>query len=229
MRESDTVARLGGDEFTVILPQLADAAAAERIAQGIITRLGEVFSVRGESIDLSASIGITYFPSDAGNVDGLLKNADQAMYVAKREGRNRVAFLHRHAAGGGAARACGSSTTCAARWTPAQFRLYFQPIVDLATQRICGAEALLRWQHPRRGLVAPAEFIPLAEDTGLIIAHRRLGAFAKRRAGPSAGPRGLDGRAHGERQQFAGAVPRARHCCWHGRIPRDAAACRAAT
>jgi len=184
VRESDTVARLGGDEFTVILPMLADAAPAELSAQNIITRLGEAFTIRGESIVLSASIGITYFPSDAKTVDGLLKNADQALYVAKRQGRNRAAFFTAMLQDEAQNR-LRTINDLRGALEAGQFRLYFQPVVDLTTQRICGAEALLRWQHPKRGLVSPAEFIPLAEDTGLILGigdwvFREAAKWAKR-------------------------------------------------
>jgi diguanylate cyclase (GGDEF)-like protein/PAS domain S-box-containing protein len=184
VREADTVARLGGDEFTVILPTLPDTAAAEVSAQNIITRLGEVFTIRGESIVLSASIGITYFPSDAKTVDGLLKNADQAMYVAKRQGRNRVGYFTATLQEEAQNRLRLINDLRGAL-AANQFRVYFQAVVDLTTQRICGAEALVRWQHPKRGLVSPAEFIPLAEDTGLIIAigdwvFREAARWAKR-------------------------------------------------
>jgi len=168
VRESDTVARLGGDEFTVIMPTLLSAAAAEASAQNIITRLGEPFTVRGEAIVLSASIGMTFFPTDARTVDGLLKNADQALYVAKRQGRNRAAYftatLQQEAQN-----RLRMINDLRGALEGGQFRVYFQALVDLTTQRICGAEALLRWQHPKRGLVSPAEFIPVAEDTGLIL------------------------------------------------------------
>jgi len=184
VRESDTVARLGGDEFTVILPTLVDAAAAEVSAQNIITRLGEVFTIRGEAIVLSASIGITYFPADAMTVDGLLKNADQAMYVAKRQGRNRVGYFTATLQEEAQNRLRLINDLRGAL-AAGQFRVYFQAVVDLTTQRICGAEALLRWQHPKRGLVSPAEFIPLAEETGLIIGigdwvFREAARWAKR-------------------------------------------------
>ena len=184
VRESDTVARLGGDEFTVILPMLSDPAAAELSAQNIITRLGEAFTIRGEAIVLSASVGITYFPSDARTVDGLLKNADQALYVAKRQGRNRAAYFTATLQDQAQNR-LRTINDLRGALQAGQFRVYFQAVVDLTTQRICGAEALVRWQHPKRGLVSPAEFIPLAEDTGLILGlgdwvFREAAKWAKR-------------------------------------------------
>jgi len=167
VRESDTTARIGGDEFAVILP-LTTPPLVERTAQDIIARLGEVFTARSERILPSASIGITYYPSDAKNADDLLKNADQAMYVAKREGRNRIGYFTARLQEEAQNRLRLTNDLRVALEV-GQFQVHFQPVVDLATQRICGAEALLRWLHPVRGFVSPAEFIPLAEDTGLIL------------------------------------------------------------
>jgi diguanylate cyclase (GGDEF)-like protein len=184
VRESDTVARMGGDEFTVILPMLPDAQTAEVAAQTIITRLGEAFTIRGEPIVLSASVGMTFFPSDAKTVDGLLKNADQALYVAKRLGRNRTAYFTATLQEEARNR-LRTINDLRGALEAGQFRVYFQAVVDLTTQRICGAEALLRWQHPKRGLVSPAEFIPIAESTGLIVGigdwiFREAAKWAKR-------------------------------------------------
>jgi diguanylate cyclase (GGDEF)-like protein/PAS domain S-box-containing protein len=168
VRESDTVARLGGDEFAVILPQPRGQGTADHTAQAIITRLGEAFSVRAEKIVLSASVGIACFPADDRTVEGLLKNADQAMYVAKRQGRNRVGHFTPRLQEEARNRLRLINDLRAA--LPGdQFRAHFQPIVELRTGRIRGAEALLRWQHPDRGMVSPGDFIPLAEETGLII------------------------------------------------------------
>jgi diguanylate cyclase (GGDEF)-like protein/PAS domain S-box-containing protein len=167
-RESDTVARLGGDEFTVIITQLPDDKYVDGIAQEIITRLAEPYQLGDEVAYVSASIGITLYPNDATNVEQLLKNADQAMYVAKRMGRNRSShftYALQEAAQGRLRLINDLRGALALK----QFRVYFQPIVELASGRIHKAEALLRWQHPVRGMVGPAEFIPLAEETGLII------------------------------------------------------------
>jgi diguanylate cyclase (GGDEF)-like protein/PAS domain S-box-containing protein len=191
VRDSDTVARLGGDEFAVILPQLGTYGTAEQIAQTIIDHLGEVFSIGGETVVLSASVGITYFPTDARTVDGLLKNADQAMYVAKQQGRNRIGFftatLREEAQN--RLRLINDLRGALAE---DQLRVHFQPIIDLATRRICGAEALLRWHHPTRGMVPPGAFIPLAEETGLIVGigdwvFRESARWAKRWADRTAG------------------------------------------
>jgi diguanylate cyclase (GGDEF)-like protein/PAS domain S-box-containing protein len=167
VRNSDTVARLGGDEFTVILPGVADTSRVGRVAQIIIAALTEPFQVGGETVYISASIGITAYPSDAADAESLLKNADQAMYVAKNGGRNRYSYFSSALQEKALAR---SQLVKDLRGALAaeQFMVYFQPIVELATGEVRKAEGLIRWQHPERGMVSPAEFIPLAEETGLI-------------------------------------------------------------
>ncbi len=184
VRASDTVARLGGDEFTVILPQLENRNIADRLAQTIIARLAEAFPLRNQSIFLSASVGITIFPSDAQTVDGLLRNADQAMYAAKHQGRNQVGFFTAELQQE-AQKRLHLINDLRGALAAGQFQVYFQPVVDLVSRRICGAEALLRWNHPTRGLVLPGEFITLAEETGLIIGigewvFREAARWAKR-------------------------------------------------
>ncbi len=180
IRESDTVARLGGDEFTVILPQLHDTAHIEKIAQNIIATLSEPFSGGREQaqIYLSASIGITLYPSDAVNVEHLLRNADQAMYVAKNAGRNRFSYFTQSLQETAQLRLKLLNDLRGAL-VENQFVLYFQPIVDMPTGRIAKAEALLRWKHPKWGLVSPMEFIRLAEETGMIV---EIGDWAFREA-----------------------------------------------
>jgi len=169
VREADTVARLGGDEFMVILSQLHDIAHVETIAQNIITSLAKPFSVVGQqpSVYISASIGITLYPSDAVKVDELLSNADQAMYVAKNTGRNRFSYFTR-ALQERVQTKIGLINDLHGALAGNQFLLFFQPIVELATNRVIKVEALLRWQHPKRGIVGPMEFIPLAEETRLV-------------------------------------------------------------
>jgi diguanylate cyclase (GGDEF)-like protein/PAS domain S-box-containing protein len=191
VRESDTVARLGGDEFTVILPGLVGADVVERVSECIIARLGEVFNIRNEAIFLSASIGVTYYPHDATTVDDMLKNADQAMYLAKRQGRNRVGYFtaELQEAAQNRLRLINDLRGALAA---GQFAVHFQPIVQLASRRICGAEALLRWRHPTQGDVSPKDFIPLAEQTGFIVpigdwVFRESARWAKRWAGQVAG------------------------------------------
>lgn len=168
VRDTDTVARFGGDEFNVLLGNLRDLDGVERVAVGILDRLSQPFDLAGEMVHLSASIGVAFYPSDASNLDDLLKNADQAMYQAKNLGRNRYSYFT--AAMQEAAlkrlRLIGDLRGAVAG---EQLRVHFQPIIELATGAIHKAEALVRWQHPQRGLVSPGEFIPLAEETGLIV------------------------------------------------------------
>jgi diguanylate cyclase (GGDEF)-like protein/PAS domain S-box-containing protein len=169
VRESDTVARLGGDEFTVILSELDDTRSVDRIAQKIIRRLAAPFQLGEEQAFISASVGITLYPSDATDIDALLKNADQAMYLAKNQGRNRFCFFTTKLQEAAQKRMRLSNDLRNALLAGNQFRVHYQPIVELATGGIYKAEALVRWQHPTRGLVSPVEFIPLAEESGMIV------------------------------------------------------------
>ena len=170
VRESDTVARVGGDEFTVLLPQEHASPHIENVAKDILLRLSQpFFSDHGRvPAYLSASIGISFYPADASDADEILKNADQAMYVAKREGRNRYSFFTRSLQER-TQRRVGLLNDLRAALPGDQFILMFQPIVELSTGTIAKAEALIRWQHPRLGLIGPPEFIPLAEESGLIM------------------------------------------------------------
>jgi len=168
VREVDTVARMGGDEFMVILTELQQVADLEAVLQKLLQVLGTVFTLGLEQVFISASIGVTIYPADAEEIEDLLKNADQALYVAKNAGRNRFSFFT-------------PALQEAAQWRAQltqdlrvalaehQFRVVYQPIVALATGVIYKAEVLVRWQHPRLGLVSPAEFIPVAESSGQIV------------------------------------------------------------
>ncbi|WP_237763260.1 putative bifunctional diguanylate cyclase/phosphodiesterase [Thiobacillus denitrificans] len=167
IRDADTVARLGGDEFTVILTELSGRSHVEDIAQKIIGKLAEPFQLGNEVTYISASIGITLYPTDASDIDTLMKHADQAMYAAKKQGRNRFSHFTPLLQEAAQARLKLSKDLREAI-SDKQFTTHFQPIIDLATGRIHKAEALLRWQHPVRGQVDPIEFIALAEETGLI-------------------------------------------------------------
>ena len=163
------VARLGGDEFTIILTELSDTKNVEQIAQRILARLVEPYQLREELVYISASIGITVFPEDASDTEALIKNADQSMYHAKNMGRNQYSFFTRAMQIEAQKRRVMINDLRLAI-DEDQFRVVYQPIINLATQQVYKAEALVRWQHPTHGLISPAEFIPLAEETGLIVA-----------------------------------------------------------
>ena len=167
LRESDTVARLGGDEFAVVLSAIAETNHIEDVAQKIIGGLAKPFQLGSEAVYVTASIGITLYPNDTTDIDALIKNADQAMYVAKNKGRNRAGYFTQSLQDEAQNRLRLINDLRYAIEAE-QFRVHFQPIVKLSTGRIQKAEALIRWQHPERGMVSPVEFIPLAEETGLI-------------------------------------------------------------
>lgn len=183
VRESDTVARLGGDEFTIILSELDDVNSVERIAQNIIDSLANPFQLQQEAAFVSASVGITLYPNDAHNIDTLIKNADQAMYLSKNSGRGRFSYFTA-ALQEAAQNRMHLINDLRLAIPRQQFAVYYQPIVDLGDGRICKAEALLRWNHPQRGMVSPMQFIPLAEESALIYeignwVFRQVGAQLK--------------------------------------------------
>jgi diguanylate cyclase (GGDEF)-like protein/PAS domain S-box-containing protein len=167
VRESDTVARLGGDEFTVILNELHDVSHIGLVSQKIIETLAKPFQLQDEHVFVSASIGVTVYPEDAVSAEELLKNADQAMFAAKQNGRNRVNYFTKSMQESAQQR---MRLICDIHQAleEDQFSVYYQPIVSLASGRIHKAEALLRWQHPEKGFISPADFIPVAEETGAI-------------------------------------------------------------
>ena len=167
IRETDTVARLGGDEFVILLSVMDGLTSLERVAENILTQLAKPFELGGEPIYISASIGITLYPADATNFDDLLKNADQAMYVAKAEGRNRCSYFTPSMQADAQHRMRLANDLRHATERD-EFKLLYQPIVEIKTNIIYKAEALIRWHHPQLGLICPSEFIPVAEDTGLI-------------------------------------------------------------
>jgi len=167
VRETDTVARLGGDEFTVILPELQELKSIERIARNILGKLSEPFHLGEEVVYVSASIGITFYPEDASDTADLLKNADQAMYAAKQQSRNCHHYFTQSMQEAAQARMKLIKDLRIAL-DGNQFEVAYQPIVELSTGIIHKAEALIRWRHPTRGIINPAEFIPSAEETGLI-------------------------------------------------------------
>ncbi len=168
VRASDTVARLGGDEFIVLLSELTENNHAENIAQKIIAQMAEPFHLGIEATYISASVGITLYPDDATSIEALMKNADQAMYLSKYQGRNRFSYFT-PALQEAAQKRLSLTNELRGALAARQFEVYYQPIVELATGNIHKAEALIRWHHPERGMVSPADFIPLAEETGLIL------------------------------------------------------------
>lgn len=166
-RPGDIVARLGGDEFTVLLDDVRELRDIEYLIREILRRLAEPFLLGAETVSISTSIGVALYPDDAQDADVLLNNADQAMYAAKSEGRNRSCFFTRSMQAQVRNRIRLIKDLHQAL-DQNQFSLDFQPIVDLASDRIVKVETLLRWHHPSRGLISPEAFIPLAEETGLI-------------------------------------------------------------
>jgi diguanylate cyclase (GGDEF)-like protein/PAS domain S-box-containing protein len=167
VRESDTVARLGGDEFTVILNELHDLSCIGSISQKIIDTMAKPFQLRDEQIFISASIGITVYPEDGLLSEELLKNADQAMFAAKQNGRNRINYFTKSMQESAQNRMRLVRDIHQALEED-QFSVHYQPIISLSTGRILKAEALLRWNHPEYGFISPADFIPVAEETGAI-------------------------------------------------------------
>jgi len=168
IRESDTVGRLGGDEFVVILSHLTHISGVEQVADNINKSLANVFNVTETELFVSASIGIASFPEDANDVLGLLKNADQAMYRAKQQGRNHYQFFTQSLQDAAIDRMMLINDLRIAI-AEQNFELHYQPIVDIRSGKLCKAEALIRWNHPDRGRVGPDDFIPVAEETQLII------------------------------------------------------------
>jgi diguanylate cyclase (GGDEF)-like protein len=168
VRDSDTVARLGGDEFVVLLPDLTDGKYAAKVAQKILLQIGRDFTLIGQAFRVTASVGISTFPKDGLDEQTLTKNADIAMYQAKAEGKNNFQFYSEKLNAHSLERlALESSLRHALERN--EFRLHYQAKRDIASGRITGMEALLRWEHPDLGTVGPREFIPVAEETGLII------------------------------------------------------------
>lgn len=167
VRSVDTVARMGGDEFAVVLSDMPASLRVDLIADAIGQALRSPFRLGTEQVYVSASIGISRSPDDAGDVEGLLKNVDHALYAAKDAGRNR--FHHYTPALQAQALArVRLANDLRGALAGGQFHVVYQPIVPLDGGTVCKAEALLRWQHPERGPISPAEFIPIAESTGLI-------------------------------------------------------------
>ncbi|MCG3115519.1 MAG: EAL domain-containing protein [Candidatus Manganitrophus sp. SA1] len=168
VREGDTVARLGDDMFGLILDDLAQPADSFRVSQKILDSLSKPFQLEGQEVFVSASIGIAISPYDGAEIDLLMKHADTAMYRAKEQGGNNYQ-LYAPAMNQHATKRLALENNLRHALERGEFLLYYQPKVDLTTGRIVGMEALVRWKSPEAGMVSPAEFIPLAEETGLIV------------------------------------------------------------
>jgi diguanylate cyclase (GGDEF)-like protein/PAS domain S-box-containing protein len=168
LREGDTISRLGGDEFVVVLPSLDHPEAAEKVALKLVEALSPPFDLDGQELRASASIGISLFPEDGRDTETLLRNADSAMYHAKEMGRNNYQFFMEQMNVAAAERLRLENDLHKALERD-EFELHYQPKISVASGKVCGIEALIRWRHPERGLVPPAQFIPVAEDTGLIV------------------------------------------------------------
>ena len=168
MRNSDTVARLGGDEFVLILNDQTKGEVIFRAMQRILSKVSEPMTIGGQELCITCSAGVSLYPHDGPDVDTLLKNADAAMYRAKERGRNNFQF-YTSEMNALVNERLELDYTLRRALERNELLLYFQPKVDLATGVIVGAEALIRWQHPEWGLILPERFIPIAEDTGLIV------------------------------------------------------------
>ncbi|MCO5400544.1 EAL domain-containing protein [Ralstonia soli] len=168
VRGTDTVARLGGDEFTIILSDLTDPGAAAPIIRSLLTRIATPLQLGEENVEVSASIGVAMYPRDADSAESLLVRADQAMFAAKSAGRNQWAVFTPALQRAEQERLRVTSDLRVAL-AEQQLAVHYQPIVDLRTGKVRKAEALIRWTHPARGEIDPADFIPVAEDSGLIV------------------------------------------------------------
>lgn len=168
LRESDTVARLGGDEFVVLLPEFADEAYVGTVAQKILSTVARPFVLLGQEFRVTASIGISTYPQDGLDEQTLTKNADFAMYQAKEQGKNNFQFYSETLNATSLERLTLESSLRHALEC-SEFELHYQAKRDIRSGRITGMEALLRWRHPDLGTIAPMQFIPIADETGLIV------------------------------------------------------------
>ena len=178
VRESDTVSRHGGDEFLILLSEVDQAEDAGLIAEKIVSSIAEPHFIAGHELQLTASVGIALYPADGQDAQSLIMRADTAMYYAKKTGRNRVGF-YRPDMEAPVIKHSSVESELRSALDKNEFELYYQPTIDLGTGKIRGAEALMRWRHPDKGIVPPDQFIPAAEASGLIIP---MGRWALREA-----------------------------------------------
>ena len=168
LRIGDTICRIGGDEFVVVLPEVKRSSDVAQVAQKVIETLSQAVLVEERELTVTPSIGISVFPEDGRDAETLIRNADAAMYHAKEMGRANYQFFTEQM-NLSAARRLTLESDLRRALAKGELRVHYQPIVDLKTGKVASHEALVRWQHPIRGLVPPAEFIQVAEDTGLIL------------------------------------------------------------
>lgn len=165
---TNCISRLGGDEFTILLSEIAHPEDAAKVAQRILDVIPQPMNLEGQEVFVTTSIGISVFPIDGKNTENLMKNADTAMYHAKEKGRNNFQF-YKESLNTSASEKLELENDIRRALKRDEFMLYYQPQLDARSRRIIGVESLIRWQHPTRGFVSPGDFLPIAEESGLII------------------------------------------------------------
>ena len=207
VRASDTVSRQGGDEFVVLLSEVEQWEDAAIVATRMLHAVAEAHSIDQHDLHITTSIGVSVYPDDGRDAETLIKNADTAMYQAKENGKQSFQFF-KPAMNVRAVERQSIEESLRRALERDEFVLHYQPKVDLRTGAITGAEALLRWTHPERGLVSPAQFIPIAEDSGLILPIGRLGPARRVPAGSQLGGRRAPRDDHGGQRVIDGGPGR---------------------